>query len=300
MVVQGLWGERVERDFHLDVRFFAPPDDLAPFFTTFYRLVVDIPDEAVVEDFLQPEWANLRYFAFNPPLATSHDGVILADTRFHASGPSAQPTHFVMGSTRMWGIGLLPLGWARYVGVPAHEQANVLLNGEASPVFAHFTELCDVLCDADGDDVFQYGALVNWFRSHGAMLRDEERILAVHNALVDPHLVQVGDLAERTGLNKRTLERVCQRHFGFAPSLLLRRQRMMRSLAAFMLTKESTWTESIDDQYHDQAHFVHEFQSFMGMAPGEYARMPHPILTAFMTERQRIWGSPVQTLDRPK
>jgi hypothetical protein len=38
----------------------------------------------------------------------------------------------------------------------------------------------------------------------------------------------------------------------------------------------------------------------MGMSPSEYAAMEHPILSTFMVERQRVWGSPVQTLDRPK
>ena len=45
---------------------------------------------------------------------------------------------------------------------------------------------------------------------------------------------------------------------------------------------------------------MHEFHTFMGMSPTQYAAMPHPVLAAFMEERQRIWGSPVQTLDTPR
>jgi methylphosphotriester-DNA--protein-cysteine methyltransferase len=93
---------------------------------------------------------------------------------------------------------------------------------------------------------------------------------------------------------------VCRRHFGFPPKLLLRRQRFMRSLAAWMLGGMGKWSTAIDELYTDQAHFNHEFHEFMGMAPSEYAALPHPILSAFMAQRARTWGSPAQTLDRPK
>jgi AraC-like DNA-binding protein len=59
------------------------------------------------------------------------------------------------------------------------------------------------------------------------------------------------------------------------------------------------WSPSIDALYTDQAHFNHEFHEFMGMSPSEYAALPHPILSAFMEQRAKTWGSAAQTLDRP-
>ncbi|MDA0819958.1 MAG: hypothetical protein O3C52_05160 [Proteobacteria bacterium] len=44
---------------------------------------------------------------------------------------------------------------------------------------------------------------------------------------------------------------------------------------------------------------MREFQTFMGMSPSAYALKEHPILTAFIEVRVQIWGSPVQTLDKP-
>ena len=99
------------------------------------------------------------------------------------------------------------------------------------------------------------------------------------------------------------LERVLQPAIGpllqTGRVLLLRRQRLMRSLAAFMLEPRASWSAVIDRHYHDQSHFVHEFHAFMGCTPSDYAAQPHPVLSAFMAERKRIWGSPVQTLDPP-
>ena len=284
----------------IDVRFFAPPADLAPCFTTFYRLEVDLPEGETLEDWLQPEWANLRFFAGNPPAASFPDGPGVDGVRFQATGPSSCPTHFTIGRTRMWGIGLFPLGWARFIGVDASEQGNTIVDGEESKIFRRFAPLCEVLCSRDQSDEEQFAYLTDFFRNLAGPPRDAVRIQKIHEVMVDPRLLQVEEFASRCGMSKRTLERLCSRHFGFPPRLLLRRQRLMRSLAAFMLEPEASWSQVIDRHYHDQSHFVHEFHAFMRCTPSEYAAQPHPVLGAFMAERKRVWGSPAQTLDKPK
>jgi AraC-like DNA-binding protein len=283
----------------IDVRFFAPPADLAHCFTTFYRLEVNVPPGEKLEDWLQPEWGNLRFFTDDPPTAQALKGPRVDGARFQATGPSSCMTHFTLGRTRMWGIGLRPLGWARFVADDASAHANTVVDGEAAPPFARFAPLCDVLCTRARSDEEQFDALSSFFRQLAEPPRDQPRIQRVHEVMVDPRLLQVEEFARRSGLSKRTLERVCARHFGFAPRLLLRRQRLMRSLAAFMLEPRASWSAVIDRHYHDQSHFVHEFHAFMGCTPSDYAAQPHPVLSAFMAERKRIWGSPVQTLDPP-
>lgn len=283
----------------IDVRFFAPPADLAPCFTTFYRLEVNLPEGEVLEDWLQPEWSNLRFFSENPPTAEFDGGPRVSGARFQATGPSSRPTHFRLGRTRMWGVGLFPLGWTRFLGVDASEYSNTIVDGEASPLFSRFAPLCDRLCSRDHSDEAQFDHLTDFFRRLADPPRNSQRIQRIHQVMIDPHLLQVDDFARRSGLSKRTLERVCARNFGFSPRVLLRRQRLMRSLAAFMLDPDASWTEVIDRHYHDQSHFVHEFHTFMRCTPSEYAAQPHPVLAAFMAERKRVWGSPVQTLDAP-
>ena len=283
----------------VSVRFFAPPDDLASCFTTFYKLDVDAPKGRPLFDYLQPEWANLRFFKGTPPRAHPSDGGAPVVSSFQATGPSSRPIKFELPSTSMWGIGLLPLGWARFVDVPADEYADVICEGCEVDAFVPFIPLHDMLTAHTGSDEEQFAAIVEFFRNLAPPPRDASRILRVHETMIDPYLIEVSKLAEAVGTTTRTLERLCRRHFGFPPRLLLRRQRMMRSLAAFMLADGKSWSETIDRHYHDQAHFVHEFHSFMGMSPTQYAALPHPVLDAFMAERQRVWGSPVQTLDTP-
>ena len=281
------------------VRFFAPPEDLAACFTTFYKMEVDAFEGQELVDFLQPEWSNLRFFKGKPPRAHPIGGGDPVDSSFQATGPSSKPMKFELFTTSMWGIGLLPLGWARFIDVPADSFADVICNGCEVDAFAPFIPLHDMLLADTRSDEEQFHSIVEFFRDLAPPPRDASRILRVHETMVDPYLIEVSKLAEGVGTTTRTLERICRRHFGFPPRLLLRRQRMMCSLAAYMLSDGKSWSETIDRHYHDQAHFVHEFHSFMGMTPSQYAALPHPVLDAFMAERQRVWGSPVQTLDTP-
>jgi AraC-like DNA-binding protein len=284
----------------IDVRFFPPPPELEGCFATFYRADITVEPDGRICDYLQPEWANVRFFSGDAPLAQLGDGPKLCHARFTATGPSSLPTRFELGSTRLWGVGLFPLGWAKFVATPASTMANALVDGECHPAFDRFAPVLDDLFDGQADDDREYAILIEHFLSRNHRHADHDRIMAIHDALVDPAVRSVTQFAERAGMGQRTLERLCHRDFGFPPKLLLRRQRVMRSLAAYMLKKDGNWTGVLDDHYHDQAHFVRDFRSFMTMSPTEYASLDHPILSAFMAERARIWGSPAQTLDRPK
>lgn len=286
-------------DCHIDVRFFPAPPDLADCFATFYRAEFKIADGKRVRDLLQPEWGNVRFFRDDCPIAQSPAGDRVSGARFTATGPSMVSASFELGTTRMWGIGFFPLGWAKFCSAPACDLANRIVNGEKHPAFEGFAGLAAELFDGNPHDGRECERILACVRALNREVPDEERIMRIHSALVDPAIGSVEDFADHAGLGRRTLERLCHRHFGFAPKQLLRRQRFMRSLAQFMLEHATNWSDAIDVHYHDQSQFVRDFRAFMGMSPREYAAREHPILTAFMRERARIWGAAAQTLDRP-
>lgn len=282
--------------------FLAPPPQFAGCFTTFYKMELDVADGGVVEDHLQPEWANLRFFGGAVP--TSQIGSqTLSDARFSATGPSSLPCKFSLGTSRMWGIGILPLGWARLFEADAFDLANTIADGSRHEAFAKFDCLSDILCDPQADHDAQMAAITATMERLMQPSRDEAKIIRVHEALVNGDHATVADLADACAMSIRTLERVCRRYFGFTPKRLMRRQRFMRSLTSFMLRTGSggdvRWTEAMDGGYHDQAQFTREFSEFMTMTPSKYASLDHPILASFMEARARIWGSAAQTLDKP-
>jgi AraC-like DNA-binding protein len=290
----------VSQSVTIKVRFHVPPEGLRRYFTTFYVTDIAVAAGATVHDTLQPEWANLRFFSGSKPDSWIKDDKHLVGTDFTVSGPSSRSINFRLGTTRLWGIGLLPLGWARYVARPAGEAANLIADGHKHPVFAPFVPLAGSLFGEQPDEAGELARIIAFFEAFPSRpVPDEARILAIHSALIDPQLVTVTELVEQVGTSQRTVERLCHRHFGFSPKLLLRRQRFMRSLAQFMLDPSLKWIGAMDSSYHDQAQFVRDFHEFMSMTPREYAAMPHPILDKFMHERARIHGAAVQTLDRP-
>jgi AraC-like DNA-binding protein len=283
----------------LVAEFREPPAEFAGCFTSLYHLTLELPAGAVpVTDYLQPEWANIRFFCGTTPKAEI-GGWRLEGARFVATGPSSLPCRFSMGPVRMWGVGFLPLGWARFFEAEAGNCTNLVCDGAAHHAFAHFAGLTEVLCDPEASVEEQYAALVAALAAAMRPSRDEPRIARVHAALVSGEHVSVGELVDASAMSIRTLERVCARYFGFSPKLLMRRQRFMRSLTTFMLQRGRRWTEAIDSEYHDQAQFTREFRDFMTMNPSEYAALDHPILTSFMEARAKIWGSAAQTLDPP-
>lgn len=284
---------------NLRARFFAPPAQLAGCFTSFYLVEVDLAGGEPLEDYLQPEWANVRFFFGGLPETEGPDGHVLKDTVFTATGPSSCPVRFRAPSTRVWGIGLLPLGWAKFMDVPAHTLADTVIDGMTHPAFAGFRPLYEELRATNAGEDGQAEIISGYFLARDRPVRNAAQIAAVHEALVDPEVHGAAELAMRANLTQRTLERLCARYFGFTPQHLIRRQRMMRTLAAFMLADRASWSQVIDLHYTDHAHFTHEFHAFMRMSPSEYAALDHPVLAAFMAERARVMGSPVQTLDRP-
>jgi AraC-like DNA-binding protein len=280
-------------------RFLAPPAVFDGCFTTFYRLELDVDGDGVASDYLQPEWANIRFFSGAMPWCQIEGGPAVEGSNFTATGPSSHPAKFTLGTSRMWGVGFLPLGWARFFDDDASSVANLVADGHRHPAFSKFSHFARELRQLEGDEQAQVDLLADGLSSLMRPNRDEERIVCVHQCLLDTKLTNVADFAEEAGVSTRTLERLCRRYFGFPPKLLLRRQRFMRSLASFFQQRDGNWTDAMDEHYHDQAQFTREFQQFMRMKPTEYAAMDHPILSSFMEMRRRVWGSPVQTLDSP-
>ena len=284
----------------VSVRFYPPPEDLRRYFTSFYVTDLDPGGPETLTDCLHPEWAGLRFFSPRGPDAWIGGSAVIANAQFFASGPTSLPIHFNMPLTRMWGVGLLPLGWAHFIRKPAAEHANLICDGRQHPTFAPFASLADNLFKAVPDEAAELTRITAWFRSLNLRpVTDESRILAIHEALVDPQLVTVAELVERVAASQRTIERLCKRHFGYSPKLLLRRQRFMRSVAQFIIDPSLKWIGAMDCHYHDQAQFVRDFREFMGMTPSEYASLPHPVIDRFIQERVRVAGAAVQTLDSP-
>ena len=281
------------------VTYRLPAEGLRGAITTYYLVKVSGP--GTVRDQIFPEWPNFR--------------MILSgrwDAQFPEQPPEQLPTNGMSGALEraLWvegsaglivGVGLMPQGWPRLTTQPADAFTNRLapLAEVLGPVAEDlYRRLQAAAADGGGDEAL-YAVLDEVL---SAILRDfaeTDLVAAAHAALQDPGVHSVSDWAGALGLSSRQLERVSMKHFGLSPKRLLRRQRLLRTLAAMRETDEGTWTQALDGQFTDQAHFIHEFSYYMGATPGQYLARPQPIMGEAWKRRKALLGSPVQVLQPP-
>jgi AraC-like DNA-binding protein len=289
--------KKVEQDFTIDVRFFHLSEELQPYFTALYCFSVDCDEDFLVEDRLHPEWAGMRFTQYgSPPIASIIPDEIEKTCPFVVSGPTSRSIKFGLKRSRIWGLGLHPAGWAKYVSAPACELADRIVNAMDMDCFQVFSPILKEVygTSRSPEDTAQWiDHYLTGLDLHKSP--NEDTILACQEALRDPEIADVAMLADRLGTGRRTLERLCSRYFGFPPKMLLRRQRFLRSLARFMLESRNNWSQALDVQYFDHAHFVRDFRSFMGLTPTEYAATPHPVIEKIMAQRMVDQGATQET-----
>lgn len=264
-----------------------------------YSLTKVEPGSDLVFDQVYPEWGNVRLTADGDMTACTGPGPLIRCNPSAGIGPTTHATRFSLAPGHYWTIGLLPLGWAQFIDTPASAFADRWeIIGDQS-VFAPFAPLVGLVAiSTDPDEaVARIDAHIVSLLSRPAP--EEDAILRTHKALIDPAITTVVQLAERTGMTTRSLERLAHRAFGFMPKLLLRRQRFLRSLSQFMLDPSLAWIETMDTQYVDQAHFIRDFRRFMDTTPRKYAALPHPVLWAAAQARAAVAGKAMQVLQPP-
>ncbi len=280
------------------VQFIMPAQPLLRYVSTYYFFRIETAEDEEQEDLLHPEWGSAHF-----TLSGSSRGSIVTDPPFptppaNVTGPTGKASRIFCKSMALAGIGILPLGWHRLVKAPADRWANRVGDLD-NPEFGLFREIWTRLqgmSDPEEMAALFDGMLMGAINRPDALEKDIEDI---HEALADPDISSVSDLAGATGISQQRLERLCRRVFGFPPKRLLRRQRFLRTLGSVMLDPDLKWTAALDDQYFDQAHFNRDFQEFMGMSPGRYLAMPRPISIPSTLARARQVGHPLQALQGP-
>ncbi len=273
------------------VRFHLPAAALRELVTSYY--IVDAPGP--LSDSLHPEWANIRFGFAGTWRFEQFDGAALytasAATLF---GPTDRGRRFETDGGSTIGIGLTPIGWLRIVG------------GDASRVANRIVALGSVL-GVDGDALMrglrdcneaeQVTMLDRLLTRRAARSTGRDGLARrVHDMLVSGEVEDVGDFAAKVGVERRTLNRLCVRVFGFTPVRLLARQRFLRTLGAVRDHLDRPLSEVIDGAYYDQAHFNRDFKAFMGMAPMAYFNSPREVLRRAGTERRKALGAAMQGL----
>ena len=83
----------------------------------------------------------------------------------------------------------------------------------------------------------------------------------------------VAEIAARSGLSPRALQRLFARHVGATPKQVLRRFRLQDAVDQVARGEDTLARLAADLGYFDQAHFVRDFRTTVGRSPSAYAEL---------------------------
>ncbi|WP_372787059.1 helix-turn-helix domain-containing protein [Phenylobacterium sp.] len=276
------------------VTYHLPAEGLREAITTYYLVKVTGP--GTVRDQIFPEWPNFRLILTGQWEATFPDVDAEPVPTDGVTGALERAVWVSGNAGLMVGVGLMPQGWPRFTTLPAEAFTNRMRPlGDAIGPVADELRARLIAAAPDGDEAL-FAVLDEVLARLMTPAPEAILVAKAHAALQDPAVQTVADWAESFELSSRQLERFSRRYFGLPPKRLLRRQRLLRTLAAMREANEGTWTQFLDSQFTDQAHFIHEFNYYMGMSPSAYLARTQPFMAEAWKRRMALLGAPVQVL----
>ena len=90
----------------------------------------------------------------------------------------------------------------------------------------------------------------------------------VERILQEPEIKTVDDLASRSGIGKRSLQRIFNEYVGVSPKWVIRRYRMHELIEKLNAGDQLDWAQvALELGYFDQAHLINDFTSIIGASP---------------------------------
>jgi AraC-like DNA-binding protein len=189
------------------------------------------------------------------------------------SGARSEP--FVIDTLqqeRVFGIQFHPGGSFPFFRMPASEAANCdvsldcVWRGAAN-------QMRERLLEAESVPAM-------FLAAENALMQQMIRPLQLHPAVAfaarqfgaRPHTASVAAVLDAIGLSHRRFSQLFHEQTGLTPKGFCRVRRFQRVLRQIRAVREIEWTRiALDCGYYDQAHFIHDFQSFSGFTPTGYA-----------------------------
>lgn len=247
------------------LEYLPPPPDLRAYISAYYLFETDEPHFTDIE---RADFAQLRAFISGSGRLTIAGGKSYDSFPVSLFGPRMRASSVVLnGPVKLFGVGLLPAGWAALTRLSAVDYVDTLVDGadvlginaqDAVTMLAGLTTFED-MANAVNDIARRFEAYAekvpHWF------------VRAVDEWLEQHLSPDIADLEKATGLSRRQIDRMTKQIYGGAPKLLQRKYRALRTANAIS-NGNGDWQDFIDDVYYDQSHCIREIKEFVGITPG--------------------------------
>ncbi|WP_439532670.1 helix-turn-helix domain-containing protein [Polymorphobacter sp.] len=250
----------------VSIRYFAPAPALRPYISSYYSFRCSRP---LLDDLMRAELPQIRFVLQGRGSNHYGDGSIVGGLQTLLQGPTSCPVHFVAeGPLHVFGIGLLPQGWATLIEEPADRLADTAID-LAALLGRAADDLYEALILA-GDDAMRVAITDGFLLARLSV----DAAPTWFTRLADDWLLaspapQVDTLVKASGMSQRTVERMCQRLYGAGPKLLARKYRALGAAVRLGTGEAADWTET-SEGFYDQAHFIREFKHFVGLTPSHF------------------------------
>ncbi len=261
----------------VSLRYFAPAEDVRDLVSVYYLFEVDQPK---FSDNERAAIAQLRFLLEGSATVSFADGNSYPAEETVLQGPSSGAMHFdVNGPFRMFGVGILPAGWAVATRKSAADYLDKVV--PANEVFtAEIDKNLDYLRGCQTPE-----RMVAWadkiFRALRPRLKPETEKFTrmVDQWLSSEPSPPVSALMAAAPQSSRQVLRSVNKLYGMPPKHLARKYRALRAARAYAEQNEEELIELVD-AFYDQSHMIREVKFFAGVTPtqlrvgeGETARL---------------------------
>ncbi|PCD02895.1 AraC family transcriptional regulator [Sphingomonas spermidinifaciens] len=257
----------------MQLEFLQPSAAVASLVTIFYLYR---SDEPVIDGIERADVGQIRFMLKGQGQLFFPDGHAEPSCPIMINGPGTGAAAYrVDGPFHCFGAALRPQGWGALIGIPAHERADRVTDGEA--VFgAAGTALLDAL--RGETSVEAMAALVERFLLACArsIPPEHQRLCeTVRKWLAASEAPRVAALFDAIPLSSRQVVRLVNHYFGAPPKLLERKFRALRAATALA---DGGDPREVAELFYDQSHMIREIKHFTGHTPGTLASRMDPVL----------------------
>jgi len=180
-------------------------------------------------------------------------------------------TRLLEGRSFAFGVKFAPGGFRPLLNAAAASLAN-----KTVPASEVFGREIDRVLRPDANEEEMAGAVYDFLRPRlhspdPAITQVGEIVDAV---LQDGELKTVDALAARTGVTKRTLQRLFSEYVGVSPKWVIRRYRLHELVERCHSGEKLDYAQvALELGYFDQAHLINDFRSIVGFSPAQYQQI---------------------------